>query len=36
MQASYGYREEGCVFCKPEGNGRVLLENELAMCIDDA
>jgi ATP adenylyltransferase len=35
-QASYGYREEGCVFCELEGSGRVLLENELAICIADA
>ncbi len=28
MQASYGHREAGCVFCALEGNGRVLLENE--------
>jgi diadenosine tetraphosphate (Ap4A) HIT family hydrolase len=36
VQASYGQREEGCVFCALEGNGRVLLENELAVCIADA
>jgi diadenosine tetraphosphate (Ap4A) HIT family hydrolase len=36
VQASYGYREEGCVFCQLEGSGRVLLENELAICIADA
>jgi len=36
VQASYGQREEGCVFCTLEGNGRVLLENELAICIADA
>ena len=36
IQASYGQREEGCVFCTLEGNGRVLLENELAICIADA
>ena len=28
MQASYGHREAECVFCAPEGSGRVLLENE--------
>ncbi len=28
MQASYGHREAGCVFCALEGSGRVLLENE--------
>ena len=26
-------REAGCVFCAQEGSGRVLLENELALCI---
>ena len=36
VQASYGYREEGCVFCELEGSGRVLLENELSICIADA
>ncbi len=36
MQASYGRREAGCVFCALEGSGRVLLENELALCIADA
>jgi diadenosine tetraphosphate (Ap4A) HIT family hydrolase len=36
VQASYGYRQEGCVFCELEGSGRVLLENELAICIADA
>ena len=34
--ASYRYREEACVFCALEGSGRVLLENELAVCIADA
>jgi diadenosine tetraphosphate (Ap4A) HIT family hydrolase len=34
--ASYGQRQEGCVFCTLEGSGRVLLENELALCIADA
>ena len=28
--------EVGCVFCGLEGSGRVLLENELALCIADA
>ncbi|MCP9837274.1 HIT family protein [Cyanobium sp. N.Huapi 1H5] len=28
MQASYGHREAGCLFCALEGSGRVLLENE--------
>ncbi len=28
VQASYGDREAGCVFCALEGSGRVLLENE--------
>jgi hypothetical protein len=36
VQASYGHREAGCVFCASEGSGRVLLENELALCIADA
>jgi ATP adenylyltransferase len=36
MQASYGHREAGCVFCALEDSGRVLLENELALCIADA
>jgi hypothetical protein len=34
--ASDGRREAGCVFCGLEGSGRVLLENELALCIADA
>jgi hypothetical protein len=33
VQASYGHRVAGCVFCALEGSGRVLLENELALCI---
>jgi diadenosine tetraphosphate (Ap4A) HIT family hydrolase len=33
--ASYGKRQEGCVFCALEGSGRVLLENELALYIAD-
>lgn len=36
VQASYAYREDGCVFCVLESTGRVLLENELAICIADA
>jgi diadenosine tetraphosphate (Ap4A) HIT family hydrolase len=36
LQASYGHRQDGCVFCALEGSGRVLLENELAICIADA
>jgi ATP adenylyltransferase len=36
MRVSYGHRESGCVFCALEGSGRVLLENELALCIADA
>jgi ATP adenylyltransferase len=36
LQASYAQREAGCVFCALEGSGRVLLENELALCIADA
>jgi ATP adenylyltransferase len=34
--ASYGHREACCVFCGLEGSSRVLLENELALCIADA
>ncbi|MCP9883722.1 HIT domain-containing protein [Synechococcus sp. ATX 2A4] len=36
VQASDGHRETGCVFCALEGSGRMLLENELALCIADA
>jgi hypothetical protein len=36
QQASYASREAGCVFCALEASGRVLLENELALCIADA
>ncbi|WP_315858941.1 MULTISPECIES: HIT domain-containing protein [unclassified Cyanobium] len=36
MQASYGHREAGCVFCALKGSGRMLLESELALCISDA
>jgi diadenosine tetraphosphate (Ap4A) HIT family hydrolase len=31
-----GDREAGCVFCALEASGRVLLENELALCSADA
>jgi len=33
VQASDGHRVAGCGFCALEGSGRVLLENELALCI---
>lgn len=33
---SYCYREKGCLFCELQGSGRVLLRNELALCIADA
>ena len=33
---SDGRREAGCVFCALEASGRVMLENELALCIADA
>jgi diadenosine tetraphosphate (Ap4A) HIT family hydrolase len=33
LQASYAHRQESCVFCALEASGRVLLENELALCI---
>jgi len=36
VQASYGHREAGCVLSALEDSGRVLLENELALCIADA
>ena len=36
LQTSYDQRQDGCVFCALEGSGRVLLENELALCIADA
>jgi ATP adenylyltransferase len=36
LQASYAHRQGSCVFCALEGSGRVLLENELALCIADA
>jgi hypothetical protein len=34
--ASYGVRQESCVFCALEGSERVVLENELALFIADA
>ncbi len=34
--ASYKHRKAGCVFCELERSSRVLLENELAICIADA
>ena len=34
--ASDGRRKAGYVFCALEASGRVLLENELALCIADA
>jgi len=36
LQASYARRQDSCVFCALEASGRVLLENELALCIADA
>ncbi|WP_259727500.1 HNH endonuclease [Synechococcus sp. CS-1326] len=36
LLASYQHRQEDCVFCALEGSGRVLLENELEICIVDA
>jgi hypothetical protein len=36
IQESYRQRQDGCIFCALEGGGRVLLENELALCIADA
>jgi hypothetical protein len=36
FRCNAGKREAGCVFCALEGSGRVLLENELAICIADA
>ena len=36
LQASDGRREAGCGFCALEASGRVLLENELALCIADS
>ena len=36
LQASYAHRQDSCVFCALESSGRVLLENELALCIADA
>jgi ATP adenylyltransferase len=36
FRCNAGKREAGCVFCVLAGSGRVLLENELALCIADA
>jgi len=36
LQASYAQRQDSYVFCALEPSGRVLLENELALCIADA
>jgi len=36
LQSSYAHRQDCCVFCALEASGRVLLENELALCIADA
>ena len=36
IRASYGHCEAGCAFCVLEDRGRVLLENEPAMCMADA
>jgi diadenosine tetraphosphate (Ap4A) HIT family hydrolase/5-methylcytosine-specific restriction endonuclease McrA len=33
---SYGHRQEGCVFCDLQTSDRVLIRNELAVCIADA
>ena len=33
---SYGYRQEGCLFCELQTSDRVLLRNALAVCIADA
>ena len=33
---SYGHRQEGCVFCDLQSSDRVLIRNELAVCIADA
>ncbi|EAQ69083.1 HIT family protein [Synechococcus sp. RS9917] len=33
---SYGHRQEGCLFCELQTSDRVLLRNELAVCIADA
>jgi len=33
---SYGHRQEGCLFCDLQSSERVLLRNELAVCIADA
>jgi hypothetical protein len=36
LQTSYAHRQDSCVFCALEVSGRVLLENELALCSADA
>lgn len=36
VQQSYGHRQEGCLFCELQRSDRVLLRNELAVCIADA
>jgi hypothetical protein len=36
LQTSCAHRQESCMFCALEASGRVLLENELALCIADA
>ena len=36
LQASYAHRQDSCVFCAVEASGRMLLENELALCFADA
>lgn len=33
---SYGHREQACLFCELQSSERVLLRNELAVCIADA
>jgi len=33
---SYSHRQEGCLFCELQNSDRVLLRNELAVCIADA
>jgi ATP adenylyltransferase len=36
IQESCRQRQDGCIFCALEGGEKVLLENELALCIADA
>ena len=36
LQSSYAHRQDSCGFCALKASGRVLLENELALCIADA